>query len=233
MMRRWKQPSQCVLTIVMACAAVVSVNCRSRAQDTVNPSTREKVAGASRSPDDSIPVVVPATSVSAGQPSRAVSPYRIGVDDVLTITVWHEPDISRNVPVRPDGKISLPLAGEVQAAGATTPELEKQLKASLARFLKDPELTVMVAEIRSQRINVVGQVTHPGAFVMTQSMGVLDAIALAGGLRDFAKKGSIYVLRESEDGNRARLPYDYKAVLKGKRDAQEIRLRPNDTVVVP
>jgi polysaccharide export outer membrane protein len=159
--------------------------------------------------------------------------YRIGVDDVLTITVWHEPDISRNVPVRPDGKISLPLVGEVQAAGTTTPELEKQLRASLAKFIKDPEVTVMVAEIRSQRVNVIGQVMRPGAFALTQSMGVLDAIALAGGLRDFAKKGSIYVLRASTNGNRVRIPYDYKAVLKGKHDAQEILLRANDTVVVP
>lgn len=166
-------------------------------------------------------------------PGAAQSAYRIGVDDVLTITVWHEPDISRNVPVRPDGKISLPLVGEVQAAGTTTPELEKQLKVSLARFLKDPEVTVMVAEIRSQRINVIGQVMHPGAFALTQSMGVLDAIAIAGGLRDFAKKGSIYVLREGATGNRSRMSYNYKAVLQGKRDAQEIVLRANDTVVVP
>lgn len=233
-MRRWKQSSQLVLGIVLGCAAFLSANCRSRAQDAIDPASREKVGGAPRSPEDGRSSMVPAASIGASrQPSNAVSPYRIGVDDVLTITVWHEPDISRSVPVRPDGKISLPLVGEVQAAGTTTPELEKQLKASLARFLKDPELTVMVAEIRSQRINVVGQVMHPGAFAMTQSMGVLDAIAIAGGLRDFAKKGSIYVLRESENGNRARLPYDYKAVLKGKQDAQEIRLRPNDTVVVP
>ena len=159
--------------------------------------------------------------------------YRIGVDDILTITVWHEPDISRNVPVRPDGKISLPLVGEVQAAGTTTPELERSLKETLAKFIKDPEVTVIVAEIRSQRINVIGQVMHPGAFSLTQQMGVLDAIALAGGLRDFAKKGSIYVLRASADGNRTRMPYDYKAVLKGKSSAQEILLKANDTVVVP
>lgn len=174
------------------------------------------------------------TVAPSAAPQKAGTPaYRIGVDDVLTVTVWHEPDLSRNVPVRPDGKISLPLVGEVQAAGTTTPELERELKASLSKFLKDPELTVMVAEIRSQRVNIIGQVMHPGAFPLTQSMGVLDAIALAGGLRDFAKKGSIYVLREGTDGQRVRLKYNYKAVLQGKRDAQDIILRPNDTVVVP
>jgi polysaccharide biosynthesis/export protein len=179
-------------------------------------------------------VGVTASTVRLTIAQNAAPPaYRIGVDDVLTITVWHEPDISRNVPVRPDGKISLPLVGEVQAAGTSTPELEKELRASLAKFIKDPEVTVMVAEIRSQRVNVIGQVMHPGAFSLTQSMGVLDAIALAGGLRDFAKKGNIYVLRANVLGNRVRIPYDYKAVLKGKQDAQEILLRANDTVVVP
>jgi polysaccharide biosynthesis/export protein len=175
----------------------------------------------------------PAVAPAAAPQKGGTPAYRIGVDDVLSITVWHEPDLSRNVPVRPDGKISLPLVGEVQAAGSTTPELEKELRASLSKFLKDPELTVMVAEIRSQRVNIIGQVMHPGAFPLTQSMGVLDAIALAGGLRDFAKKGSIYVLREGSDGQRVRMKYNYKAVLQGKRDAQDIILRPNDTVVVP
>jgi polysaccharide export outer membrane protein len=159
--------------------------------------------------------------------------YKIGVDDVLSVNVWHEPDLSRNCTVRPDGKISLPLVGEVQAAGRTPTALEAELSSSLAKFVKDPELTVMVAEIRSRRINVIGEVVHPGTFMFSQQMGVLDALAQAGGLKEFAKKNKIYVLRETSAGKRVRLGYDYRAVLKGARDVQDILLQVNDTVVVP
>ncbi|MGC2637998.1 MAG: polysaccharide biosynthesis/export family protein [Acidobacteriaceae bacterium] len=165
--------------------------------------------------------------------AAAARQYRIGVDDLLSISVWHQPDLSRSVPVRPDGMISLPLVGEMQAAGRTTPELEDALRASLAQYIRDPELTVMVAQIRSQRVNIIGQVQHPGTFSLNQSMGVLDAIALAGGLRDFAKKKDIYVLRETGNGHRMRLRYSYEAVLQGKPGAQDIMLVPNDTVVIP
>ena len=161
------------------------------------------------------------------------SPYRIGVDDIITISVWHEPDLSRNVPVRPDGKISLPLIGDVQAAGKTAMGLQAELKTDLAKFVKDPELTVIVSDIRSRRINVIGQVNRPGAYSLTQSMGVVDAIAAASGLRDFAKTNDIYVLRETADGKRLRLPFDYRNVIKGKKGAQDIMLQPRDTVVIP
>ncbi|HEY6447989.1 MAG TPA: polysaccharide biosynthesis/export family protein [Acidobacteriaceae bacterium] len=176
----------------------------------------------------------PAAAPGRRDPSVAAArQYRIGVDDLLSISVWHQPDLSRSVPVRPDGMISLPLVGEVQAAGRTTPELEDALRASLAQYIRDPELTVMVAQIRSQRVNIIGQVQHPGTFSLNQSMGVLDAIALAGGLRDFAKKKDIYVLRETGNGHRERLPYNYLAVLRGKAGAQDITLMPDDTVVIP
>lgn len=159
--------------------------------------------------------------------------YKIGVDDVLTVNVWHEPDLSRNITVRPDGKISLPLVGDVRAEGKTPPQLQAELRSDLAQFIRDPELTVIVAEIRSRRINIIGQVVHPGTFAMTQQMGVLDVIAEAGGLRDFAKKNKIYVLRETSAGQRVRLNYNYRDVLSGKHDAQDILLQANDTVVVP
>ncbi|HEX5234132.1 MAG TPA: polysaccharide biosynthesis/export family protein [Silvibacterium sp.] len=159
--------------------------------------------------------------------------YKIGIDDVLTINVWHEPDLSRNITVRPDGKISLPLVGEVQAAGKTPPQLEAELRSSLSQFIKGPELTVIVAEIRSLRVNIIGQVVHPGTFAITQQMGVLDIIAEAGGLKEFAKQKKIYVLRETSAGQRIRMSYDYRDVLRGKKNAQDIMLRANDTVVVP
>jgi polysaccharide export outer membrane protein len=166
-------------------------------------------------------------------PEAASKEYKIGINDVLTINVWHEPDLSRNLTVRPDGRISLPLVGDVRAAGKTPPQLEAELKSDLAEFIKDPELTVIVAEIRSRRVNVIGQVSHPGSFALTQQMGVLDIIAEAGGLRDFAKKKKIYVLRETAAGVRERIHYDYNAVLAARHNAQDIILQANDTVVVP
>lgn len=161
------------------------------------------------------------------------SPYQIGTDDVLTISVWHETDLSRDVPVRPDGRISVPLVGDIQAAGKTTLELQGELKLALSKYVKSPEVTVIVSDIRSRRVNVIGQVTRPGTFPLTQSMGVLDALAEAGGLRDFAKRKSIYVLRVMPDGTRERLNYRYVDVLKGSHDSQEIILQTHDTVVVP
>ena len=174
-----------------------------------------------------------ATRTSPSAFTDAAAPYRIGVDDVLTISVWHEPDLSRTVPVRPDGQISLPLFGDIKAAGKTAVELQSELRLSLAKFVKDPEVNVIVSDIRSQRINVIGEVTKPGTYPLTQTMGVLDAVAQAGGLRDFAKKKSIYVLRLMPDGSRTRLPYSYQAVVKGSKNAQELILQAHDTVVVP
>lgn len=173
------------------------------------------------------------TARTAPAVSDVTAPYRIGADDVLAISVWHEPDLSRTVPVRPDGQISLPLVGDVTAAGKTAVELQVVLRAALAKFVKDPEVDVIVSDIRSQKINVIGEVTKPGAFPLTQSMGVLDALAQAGGLRDFAKKKDIYVLRVLPGGRRLRIKYSYQAVLKGGKNAQELMLQSHDTVVVP
>lgn len=170
---------------------------------------------------------------SALPASGASKDYKIGVDDVLNVNVWHETELSRNVIVRPDGKISLPLVGELQAAGRTTPQLETDLRSELAQYIKDPELTVIVAEIRSRRVNIIGQVVHPGTFAITQQMGVLDIIAEAGGLREFAKQKKIYVLRETSAGTRTRMNYKYREILEGKENAQDILLQANDTVVVP
>jgi len=159
--------------------------------------------------------------------------YVIGVDDVLAINVWKEPDVSRTVPVRSDGKISLPLAGEVQASGETPKQLEKALAGKLQSFISEPEVTVIVTEVRSQKFNILGMVSKPGSYPLTNSSTVLDAIAQAGGFRDFAKQKSIYVLRQNPDGSQVRLPFNYKDVIKGKDSAQNIKLQPRDTIVVP
>jgi polysaccharide export outer membrane protein len=159
--------------------------------------------------------------------------YKIGNDDVLAVSVWHEPSLSVTVPVRPDGKISLPLVGEIQASGRTSLELQNELTSSLEKYIRQPTVTVIVSEIRSQRINVVGEVGRPGAFPLLESMGVVDAIAQAGGLKEFAKRKQIYVLRPTGDGRNTRLSAHYDQVLRGKQNAKDILLQAHDTVVVP
>ena len=178
----------------------------------------------------------PQTSQSADG-STAPKPHDdsfvIGNDDVLAINVWKEPDISRSIPVRSDGKISLPLVGEVQATGQTPLKLEQEIAAKLKNYISEPEVTVIVQQINSQKFNILGQVNKPGSYLITNSATVLDAIAMAGGFRDFAKQKSIYILRQNADGTQTRIPFNYKDVVKGQNPAQNIKLLPRDTIVVP
>ncbi|MGO8719744.1 MAG: polysaccharide biosynthesis/export family protein [Acidobacteriaceae bacterium] len=174
-------------------------------------------------------LVRPETRITPGVDAH----YRIGADDVLTVNVWHEPEVSRNVPVRPDGKISLPLVGDVQAAGLTPTELQNELEARFSKFLTDPDVSVIVAEIRSQRINVLGQVLRPGTYALIPPMNVIDAVATAGGLREFAKPNKIYVLRTLPTGQMERIKVQYNNLLKGKRGSEDVLLQTRDTVVVP
>src|ERR1035437_904533 len=178
---------------------------------------------------------------SSAQPSPAAeaatkphdNTFVIGNDDVLAINVWKEPDISRSVPVRSDGKISLPLAGEIQATGRTPLKLEQDIAATLKSYIAEPEVTVIVQQINSQKFNILGLVNKPGSYVINNSATVLDAIAVAGGFRDFAKKKSVYVLRQNADGSQTRIPFNYKEVVKGQNPDQNIKLQPRDTIVVP
>lgn len=159
--------------------------------------------------------------------------FVIGADDVLAINVWKEPEVSRAVPVRSDGRISLPLVGELQASGQTPRQLEEEIASKLKGYISEPEVTVIVQEIKSQKFNVLGMVVRPGSYPLTNSLTVLDAIALAGGFRDFAKQKSIYVLRQTSDGSESRLPFNYKEVIKGRNTAQNIRIQAHDTIVIP
>jgi polysaccharide biosynthesis/export protein len=159
--------------------------------------------------------------------------FIIGVDDILAVNVWKEPDISRSVPVRSDGMISLPLVGELQASGQTPHQLEIAITGKLKSFISEPEVTVMVQEIRSQKFNILGQVARPGSYPLTNATTVLDAIAIAGGFRDFAKQKNIYVLRQNPNGGESKLPFNYKDVIKGKDAAQNIKVEPRDTIVIP
>jgi polysaccharide export outer membrane protein len=159
--------------------------------------------------------------------------FVIGEDDVLSINVWKEPDLSRSIPVRSDGKISLPLAGEIQAAGRTPLQLEEDIAGKLRDFITKPEVTVMIQEVRSQKFNILGQVAKPGSYSLTLASTVMDAISIAGGFRDFAKQKSIYVLRQNASGAEYRIGFNYKDFVKGKTSNQNIKLEPHDTVVVP
>ncbi len=159
--------------------------------------------------------------------------YVIGAEDVLAISVWKEPDLSRTVPVRPDGKISLPLIDDVKAEGLTPKQLETELTKRFTNFISMPQVSVIVADVRSRTFSIVGEVNRPGAYALRQKMSVLEALASAGGFKDFAKTKKIYVLRKNADGTSVRLPFNYDKVIKGKDTAQNIDVQSHDTIVVP
>jgi polysaccharide export outer membrane protein len=161
------------------------------------------------------------------------SSFVIGNDDRLAINVWKEPDLTRTIPVRSDGKVSLPLVGEIQAAGRTPLQLEQEIAAKLMNYITEPEVTVIVEQINSQKFNILGQVAKPGSYSLAVATTVLDAIAAAGGFRDFAKQKAIYILRENAGGSETRIAFNYKDVIKGKNPQQNIKLQPRDTIVVP
>lgn len=158
--------------------------------------------------------------------------YVIGEDDQLNISVWKEPEITRTVPVRPDGKISLPLINDVQAAGLTPSQLAMVITEKLRKFLAEPQVTVIVTTINSRRVYIMGEVTRPGAFPMLPNMNVLQALSSAGGFTQFANLKGIYILR-IESGKQVRFPFNYKDVVRGQRAEQNILLKPGDTIVVP
>ena len=163
---------------------------------------------------------------------RSSEAYVIGDDDILAINVWKEPDLTRTIPVRSDGKISLPLIGEIQATGKTPVQLGQQIAALLHSYVAEPEVTVMVEKINSKKFNILGQVAKPGTYSLTQASTVIDAIAVAGGFKDFAKRKDIYILRQNPNGTVSRLVFNYKKFVSGDDPGQNIRLEPNDTIAV-
>ncbi len=183
---------------------------------------------------------------SAAVPAQAASPtpaapnsgvgtassgYVIGPSDVLTVTVWKEPTMSGNILVRPDGMITVPLIGDVQASGLTPLELSNQIADKLKKYIQDPNVSVVVGEVHSKVIYLLGEVGKKGPVQMTSGMTLLAAIASAGGLTDYANAKKIYILRK-DAGKHERIPVRYKEALKG--DSQfNVILEPGDTIVVP
>lgn len=163
--------------------------------------------------------------------SDANADYVIGPDDMLHISVWKEPDLTETLPVRPDGKISMPLLDDIQAAGMTPVSLKALITEKLKKFIADPRVTVVVTGMNSRRVFVTGEVTHSGPMTLLPQMTALQALAQAG-FTQFANTKAIYVLR-TENGKQTKLPFNYKEVVKGNNPEQNIALKPGDTIVVP
>jgi len=178
------------------------------------------------------PAAAPAAAPAPLQLATSASDsYVIGGNDVLAITVWKEPTLSGSVLVRPDGMISIPLVGDVQAAGLTPLHLADQITAKLKKYVQDPNVSVVVAAIHSKVIYMIGEVGKTGPLEMTPNMTVLQAISSASGLSEFANKKKIYILRDI-GGKRQKIPVHYKEALAGNR-AFDLPLQPGDTVVIP
>ncbi|MFZ0418155.1 MAG: polysaccharide biosynthesis/export family protein [Candidatus Sulfotelmatobacter sp.] len=195
------------------------------------------VAIGMRAQDDAEDAVPPAKPPKAAVPEvQASTPggpsdYIIGADDTLRISVWKEPDMSVMLPVRPDGKISMPLLDDVQAAGMTPMQLGTSIREKLKKYIADPRVTVVVTAMNSQRIYVLGEVVHTGAMPLLPNMTVLQALSSAG-FTQFANLKAVYLLRV-QDGKQTKLPFNYKAAIKGRDNQQNITLKPGDTIVVP
>ena len=186
-------------------------------------------AGPGQSPDTPEPF-----AVSPEVPERFQVPaqYVIGPDDVLSIVFWRDDDLSAEVVVRPDGRISLPLLNDVQAAGLTPDQLRLTIVEAATRYVEEPTASVVVAEINSRRVFITGQVAVPGEYAMTGPMRVVQLIAAAGGLLDFADADNVRILR-TEGLREVSYRFNYKHVLEGKNLLQNIQLMPGDTVLVP
>ena len=173
-----------------------------------------------------------AAAAATAKKSASTDPnYTIGPQDVLDINVWKEDQLTKTVPVRPDGKISLPLLNDIQAAGLTPTQLATQITESLKKYVTDPQVTVIVREINSQRVYLIGEVLRAGAYPLLPGMTVLQALSSAGGFTQFANTKKIYVLR-TENGKQEKFPFNYKDALSAKSD-ENIVLKAGDQIVVP
>jgi polysaccharide biosynthesis/export protein len=214
--------------IVFTVAILLASAGNSRAaQQGQNKGKKEVPVTAARNTSDPVENAKPAPIAATTDPA-----YQIGAEDVLDISVWKEPDVSRVVPVRPDGRISLPLINDVQASGLSPQELGKTVAEKLRKYLNDPQVTVIVTAINSQRIFVVGEVLRAGAFPLIPGMTVLQALSSAGGFTTYADVKKVHVVRQ-RDGKMVQLPFNYRDVLKGDNPDQNIKLEPGDTIVVP
>jgi polysaccharide export outer membrane protein len=213
--------------VVFALAVLVQTAALGQAPATAPPTG----AGQPAAPAPAAPQAPVATDPAAV--AAAVDPtYVIGPDDKLAILYWRDKDTSAEVVVRPDGKITLPLLNDIQAAGLTPDQLRASIQKASEKFFQDPNVSVVVTGVNSRKVFVTGAVNKPGAYLLTSRTTVLQMLAQAGGLGDFAKRDKIAVLR-TENGETKRYPFNYKDVIEGKKLEQNIELRPGDTLIIP
>jgi len=193
------------------------------------------VSAAQAGQDRQAPAVPPTAAATApGAAGQVVQPpdYRVGVGDVLLVTFWREPELTGEIVVRPDGKITLPLIKEVAAAGLTPVELQKELETAAAKFIQEPNVTVAVRTINSRQVFIMGNVQRPAAYPLNGPTTVLQFLAQAGGVLEFADRSKIVILR-NENGKSSSFKFNYDDIARQKNLEQNIELRPGDTVIVP
>jgi polysaccharide export outer membrane protein len=173
----------------------------------------------------------PVATLSERDANRSIAPeaYRIGPEDLLQISVWKNDALSRSVPVRPDGKISLPLLNDVDAAGLTALELREVLARRLADYMPNPEVSVIVSEVRSYKVSILGEVAKPGRYELKSWATVLDVLAMAGGFTQFAARSRIVIL-QSDGKSMKRIPFNYNRVAG---EQENFYLRNGDIILVP
>ncbi|MBI4609191.1 MAG: polysaccharide biosynthesis/export family protein [Candidatus Rokubacteria bacterium] len=187
-------------------------------------------------------LIVGATALAVGhgracgeEGAAAVEPgdYRIGPEDVLDIAVWNNTAVSRTVPVRPDGKISLPLVNDIRAAGLTPMQLRDVLMKKLVEYMPQPEVSVIVREVRSFKVSVLGEVKTPGRYELRSRSTVLDVLAMAGPFSEFAARSRIIILRHDGSSSIKRIPFNYNTAISGHVNGESFFLQPGDIILVP
>jgi polysaccharide biosynthesis/export protein len=233
-------------TLITGIAAWMIWSAPSFAQQPAPPAAGKQpapAAPASATVNPAPPTATPASPTAIAAPPRAATPvvpagvvtptdYVIGPDDVLMVIFWREQDLSSEVAVRPDGKISLPLLNEIQASGLTPEELRNNLTKAANRYVEDPAVTIVVKAINSRKVFITGEVAKPGPYPLSGPTTVLQMIATAGGVLEYAKEDRIVVMR-TENGRTVSRRFNYKQVSEGKNLQQNIELKPGDTIVVP
>lgn len=210
-----------VLVIFAGCSTGKTMQAQDKVPSPQGPQEKETSQGATH----------PTTAAAENNPTN-LAEYKIGPQDVLKIDVWKEDQLTRTVPVRPDGKITLPLLNDVQAAGLTPMELSAVIRDGLRKYMNEPQVTVTVAEINSRRIYVTGEVVRPGAYSLLPDMTVLQALSTSGGFTQFARVKGVYVLR-TESGKQVKHAFNYKEAISGKKPQENLVLEPGDVIVVP
>ena len=190
-----------------------------------------------QAPKPAPPAAAPAQTAKpaavAAAPDVVVPPgFVIGAEDILTIVYWKDKDMTTEAQVRPDGRIALPLLNDVHAAGLTPEQLREKLTEESKKYMEDPNITVVVRQINSRKVFITGEVNKPGPYPLTSQTSVMQLLAMAGGLREYANSKKIVIMR-TENGKQISLMFNYKDVIAGKNLKQNVELKPGDTVVVP